>query len=359
MLDDLERRFRQIAPKAEFCSMRYQRYVDEGVSVRQSVPSPVSRSDNAGVMITVIDGGGYGYGATSDLSTEGLKRAAEQAAAWAKRAAGASVVDFSKVDMPHPTGEYHGPNVRPWDSVPLSEKFDALMAMNKQLKTSDKIVDWSASMWHRDVEMFYVTINGGRVHQTVHMTAPMVRATANDGGDSQTRTFGSFNYGQQGGMEVLDRYGMADAPPTVAAEALELLAAPNCPSESMDVLLAPDQMVLQIHESIGHPLRARPHPRRRAKLRGHELRHAGDDRQLPLRLGPAEHHLRPDAARAVGQLRLRRRGLPRPRSNTSSRTASSCGCSAERSRRPAPASTASPTPGPTPGTARPSIAWPT
>src|SRR5439155_26677895 len=40
----------------------------------------------------------------------------------------------------------------------------------------------------------------------------------------------------------------------VAEEALELLAAPNCPSERMDLLLLPDQMTLQIHESIGHPL---------------------------------------------------------------------------------------------------------
>ncbi len=32
------------------------------------------------------------------------------------------------------------------------------------------------------------------------------------------------------------------------------MLAPNCPSGAMDVLLAPDQMILQIHESIGHPL---------------------------------------------------------------------------------------------------------
>ena len=38
------------------------------------------------------------------------------------------------------------------------------------------------------------------------------------------------------------------------AEALQLLTAPNCPAGVMDVLLAPDQMILQIHESIGHPL---------------------------------------------------------------------------------------------------------
>ena len=44
------------------------------------------------------------------------------------------------------------------------------------------------------------------------------------------------------------------AAPRLTEEALELLSAPNCPTGAMDVLLAPDQMILQIHESIGHPL---------------------------------------------------------------------------------------------------------
>ena len=55
-------------------------------------------------------------------------------------------------------------------------------------------------------------------------------------------------------LEILARFGFAGADAAIAEEALELLAAPNCPSGQMDVLLAPDQMVLQIHESIGHPL---------------------------------------------------------------------------------------------------------
>ena len=40
----------------------------------------------------------------------------------------------------------------------------------------------------------------------------------------------------------------------VAKEALELLDAPECPKTRTQLLLAPDQMMLQIHESIGHPL---------------------------------------------------------------------------------------------------------
>ena len=40
----------------------------------------------------------------------------------------------------------------------------------------------------------------------------------------------------------------------VASEAMELLEADECPTETMDLILAPDQLFLQIHESIGHPL---------------------------------------------------------------------------------------------------------
>jgi len=55
-------------------------------------------------------------------------------------------------------------------------------------------------------------------------------------------------------MEVLDDVGFHTAAPMLAAEAVELLEADNCPTANMDVVLAPDQMILQIHESVGHPL---------------------------------------------------------------------------------------------------------
>jgi predicted Zn-dependent protease len=55
-------------------------------------------------------------------------------------------------------------------------------------------------------------------------------------------------------MEVLDEAGFDGLGPQMVEEALALLAAPDCPSDRRDLLLAPDQMMLQIHESIGHPL---------------------------------------------------------------------------------------------------------
>jgi len=59
---------------------------------------------------------------------------------------------------------------------------------------------------------------------------------------------------RQAGLEFFDFEVLFANCERVGRQALELLAADNCPDETLDLILAPDQMLLQIHESIGHPL---------------------------------------------------------------------------------------------------------
>jgi predicted Zn-dependent protease len=73
-------------------------------------------------------------------------------------------------------------------------------------------------------------------------------------GNSQKRSWGGRGVCQQGGWEVMAMLDLERSAPTIAEEAVALLKAPHCPTGTMDVLLMPDQMMLQIHESIGHPL---------------------------------------------------------------------------------------------------------
>jgi predicted Zn-dependent protease len=122
------------------------------------------------------------------------------------------------------------------------------------LGVDPRIVDWSANLSRIDTDSLIVTSGGGRVEQRIRNTYPGLRVTANDGSNTQTRTYGAGSYVGQGGREILDRYGFESSAERIASEVLQLLAADNCPSGVMDVVLAPDQMVLQIHESIGHPL---------------------------------------------------------------------------------------------------------
>ena len=88
-------------------------------------------------------------------------------------------------------------------------------------------------------------------------------------------------------LEVLQDVDFLAAAPRLVEEALELLSAPDCPTGTMDVLLAPDQMILQIHESIGHPLELDRILGDERNYAGTSVRHARHVRELPLRIGSA------------------------------------------------------------------------
>ena len=138
-----------------------------------------------------------------------------------------------------------------------------------------------------------VTSEGGDIVQRYRFLFPGMSVTAHADGDTQTRTLHGYRgICQQGGDEILARFGFDGAARRIADEALELVAAPNCPSGTMDVLLMPDQMILQIHESIGHPLELDRILGDERNFAGHELRHARHVRHLPLRLGPPQRHVR-------------------------------------------------------------------
>jgi predicted Zn-dependent protease len=252
--DELERRFREAAPAAAKVTLRWVRQRDEMVAVRRDVLQPVRSSTDEGVMLTVFEGGGMGYAATSDLSVAGLRAAGVRALDWARRTAGHSVVDFSRVPAVEARTDYETPVERPWGAVPLTDKVGLVQEECRALKVSDRIVDWSASLWFTETETLLLSTDGGRIRQRQQMLVPGLHATANEGTETQTRTLGGFAVAQQGGLEILERAGFRGAGPRIGAEAVELLDAPDCPSGVMDVVLAPDQMVLQIHESIGHPI---------------------------------------------------------------------------------------------------------
>ena len=158
-------------------------------------------------MITVVDKGGMGYAATSDLTAAGLRRAADHALSWARSSAGRSVVNFSTVPFPHPIGEYASPVQKAWNSIPLAEKIDLLRAENVRLKTDDRIVDWDASLWYTESDTVFVTADGGQVQQHFRYLVPMLNATANTGTETQSRTFAGRGYCRQGGLEILDHSG--------------------------------------------------------------------------------------------------------------------------------------------------------
>jgi len=255
MFEKTAERFRECIPSVDFCSLRVVREQTEVMAMLRGVLQPPSSREDFGGMVTVIHGGGLGYAATSDLSTSGLNQAIARAKKWAERSALASVYDFSSVPMPHPQGTYASPVEQPFHDMSVSDCMALLKTESDKLTIDPRVVHWGVSIMYVGTDSLYLTSGGGEVFQQLRHIAPAIEAVASDGSDTQSRTMASLRgFSQQGGLEVLERSGFYSDGPRIAREALELLEAPQCPSGEQDLILDADQMMLQIHESIGHPL---------------------------------------------------------------------------------------------------------
>jgi predicted Zn-dependent protease len=224
--------------------------------VRQDIAQSPAVMRDEGAMVTVIAHGGMGYAGTSDTSVAGLKAAFARALDLAKATSGQTVFDPSTLRMPQPQGRYDSTVAQDSAHMSLADKIDLLRAVSAATRVDERIVDWQVSLWTVHADQLHITSEGAHAEQHWQMLTPAIQATAQVNGVTQTRSSaGQYNgFCQQGGLEVIDRAGFRTDGPRVAQQAIELAMAAPCPSGPMDLVLMPDQMMLQIHESIGHPL---------------------------------------------------------------------------------------------------------
>lgn len=249
----LRQRFAALRSKAELFSLRHVKQSHQALSVRRNVAEPPSFSQDEGAMLTVRVNGVEAYAATADLSQAGLQRALEQAEALARQIARHSLLDLRGQPVPSARHDHISPNFD--QPVPsLADCLGLLTAESASVPKDSRLVDWQASLGLSLVEQTYLNSAGAELRHAQRFLFPGLGVTASNGQDSQSRSLGRDNFGQQGGYEIVERCGLVGAASRVADEALQLLLAPNTPSGPRDLLLMPDQMMLQIHESIGHPL---------------------------------------------------------------------------------------------------------
>jgi predicted Zn-dependent protease len=269
----LSESFRRLRSSAPFWSLRYHEEKRESHAMRQDTFEPPQLSLDRGAMLTAVAQGGHGYCATDDVSDAGLQRALDRATEWAAATGAKSLLRLDPAKMAAPRGSYSSAVKR--DAPSRGELHDLLAAECKAAKIDGRIVERYAALELIDEERVYFTNTGGELRQRFRFTLPHMRVTANEGVETQSR---SLDSARQGGFELLEEAGFIGSGERLANDALRLLSAPNCPSGKMDLLLMPDQMMLQVHESIGHPLEL-------DRIQGDERNYAGTSFVTPEMIG--------------------------------------------------------------------------
>ena len=250
-------------------------------------------------MATVYADGGYGYAATADtVAGRPARRARARARSGRAPPPRLALVDARTLPRPAPRGRYASPATDGRDAV-APRVVRAPDRRNRATPAIDpRIVDWEAVVRraHRDAPARHQR----RRRRRPGVPLPAAVDQRHRARRTATRSSARSTASAASASRAAPRCSRASASPAaagaIAEEALELLAAPELPvrphGRAADA--RPDDAA---DPRVDRPsARARPHPRRRAQLRRHELRHARHVRHYRYGSRAPQRDVRSDAA---------------------------------------------------------------
>ncbi len=247
--------FKLLKDSCDWLSFRHLNENSTWHTSRDGRTEALDRVENQGLMMEVVVEGSLAYGGTSDLSPEGLKACFEQTRQLAEQLGKVQLNRFDPSSRGRFQSRTDSSSGGPKELGPWIEFHNQLSA---KLKGGPNVLSASLAVGWQDTSSLYLTSDGGQIEQTYQKLFRDQRLTGSLDSTLQTRSdHGYFAQSCRQESEALgaDNFDqdMATAERLIS-EVNELLRAPDCPEGPRDLLLAPDQMMLQIHESIGHPL---------------------------------------------------------------------------------------------------------
>jgi TldD protein len=241
---------------AEYADARAVHESTESLTVRNQEMEGIDRSDSRGLGIRVLVDGRWGFAATARMDDGELDRTAALAVQIAKAAARLPGERVELTPVEPATGTWHSPMREDPFNVSLEEKVSLLMEATRRMQKVPGVSFGEAGIDLYRSQVWFASSDGAATDQTVVQSGAGIEAEAVGEGEVQRRSFPNSFRGHiaAAGWEHVAKLGLVEEAERTATEAVELLTAPECPSEVTTLVLDSGQMELQIHESIGHAI---------------------------------------------------------------------------------------------------------
>ncbi len=244
--------FKKLNVNADWFSVRKVYESNSYRMIRDGNPQANSKGISHGIMVEVLKNGQFAYAATSDMSLESIQDSLNKASIIADSSTKNPLYNFNDEVRPSNQGTYKSNRIQ--ENLHLKDLNDILLTSYDSLKVSDKIVSASAMARITETNYQFLSSSGADIEQDFLIIGSAFDAIAQDNGITQRRTDNGRGRMFQSGYEIFDQNQTIEMCNRIGNQAVELLYADECPTETTNLVLAPDQMLLQIHESIGHPL---------------------------------------------------------------------------------------------------------
>lgn len=264
----------------DYADVRFERILHESLIVENSQVKPISLFETAGVGIRVLIRGSWGFASTPHLAPSFLRRASAQAIDIAKGSASINkkAIRLAPVEPVKATVRSSW-QIDPFE-VPLSKKLDYLLWAEATLQGPKPIKRVTAHMDFTKSTKYFASTEGAQIEQRAIESGAGLEVVAQQGAEVQVRSYPNSHHGAlaQAGFEYVKQLDLVGGAKTIQHEVLQLLRATPPKAGHTTLILDPTQMVMQLHESCGHPTEL-------DRALGQELSYAGGSFLTPERLG--------------------------------------------------------------------------
>ncbi len=243
------------AAGAGYADARVVRRRAQHVATKNGEVDTVSDAETEGIGVRVLVDGAWGFAGDPRLSEEGARDAALRAVSFARASASRARQRVVLAPLEPAGGDYEAPLERDPVEVPLEEKIALCLAAEEGMRRPEVKITEAMVRAMREDRVFRSS-DGARASQRFVECGGGIDALAvSDDGRVQNRSYPSAHGGSsaQAGWEFVEGLELAREAERVGEEAAALLTADACPAAVTTIVVDAEQMVLQVHESVGHP----------------------------------------------------------------------------------------------------------
>lgn len=244
-----------VASGASYADVRSVETTTEALAVRGPQVEALDRSETAGLGVRVLLDGAWGYAASAKLDKASVQAMASTAVEVARASATARSTPVELVPEPAHVDSWSASiEIDPF-SVPVEDKIALLTGATELMERVSGIRLARGTMDLLRQTVWFASSEGSVIDQSTFQVGAGIEAISVSEGEVQQRSYpGSFRgHFETGGYEVIERMDLAAHAEATAEQAVALVAAPSCPDEITTLVLDGHQVMLQVHESVGHP----------------------------------------------------------------------------------------------------------
>jgi TldD protein len=241
---------------ATYADVRLMHVRQRDLTTKNGQVGTLAQSESIGMGIRVLANGAWGFASTDRLTREGVSACAAQAVSIARASALAKRGDVTMVAEDAYVDSWQSPFRKDPFEIPLENQLALLLAADAEMRRVKGVTLTETGMQFRKIDSWFASSIGSRIHQRKLITGCGIAATSFQGDEIQKRSYPNSFGGQHAleGYELVESLDLLKHATRVGEESAALHSAAQCPEKTGTLILAGNQLGLQIHESVGHPI---------------------------------------------------------------------------------------------------------